>query len=95
MSKIFKFNYHWLNELSKHKDMLDNDTRILVTYIEVLQQENKQLNSILTELEEHCEVMLRIFETMSEEQKQEQLDKYVIYDKFLGRIQELKEKYKC
>ena len=42
MSKIYKFNYHWLNELSKHKDMLDNDTRILVTYIEVLQQENKQ-----------------------------------------------------
>ena len=43
MSKIYKFNYHWLNELSKHKDMLDNDTRILVTYIEVLQQENNQL----------------------------------------------------
>ena len=60
----------------------------------MLEQENKQLTNILTELEEHCEFMLRIFEKMSEEQKQEQLDKYVIYDKFLGKIQELKEKYK-
>ena len=59
-----------------------------------LEQENKQLKSILTELEEHCEVMLRIFEKMSEEQKQEQLDKYVIYDKFLNRIEKLKEDFK-
>lgn len=60
-------------------------------------EKDKQIEnykSILTELEEHCEVMLKIFEKMSEEQKQEQLDKYVIYDKFLGKIQELKEKYK-
>ncbi len=78
----------------------DEESFTLEDYLEIsnklydYEKENKQLKSILTELEEHCEVMLRIFEKMSEEQKQEQLDKYVIYDKFLGKIQELKKKYR-
>ena len=34
--------------------------------------------------------MLSIFEQMTDEQRQEQLDKYKIYDGFLRRLQELK-----
>ena len=93
MNKIYKFNYHWLNELSKHKDMLDNDTRILVTYIEVLQQENKQLKSILTELEEWLKEQLMYF---CENNEQGGFSTNVEdLEMILDKIQKLKEKYKC
>lgn len=42
-------------------------------------------------LKEHCNIMLSIFEKMNEQTKQEQLDKYVIYDKFLSKMQELEQ----
>ena len=50
MEKVYKFNKEWLDLLLENKDnenasfvLSDNDTRILLTYIEILQQENKQL----------------------------------------------------
>lgn len=61
----------------------------MVNYCEQLQQENKQLKDNWNELKEHCNTMLSIFEKMNEQTKQEQLDKYVIYDKFLSKMQEL------
>ena len=53
-------------------------------------KEIERLNNIINELEKHCETMLSIFEQMTDEQRQEQLDKYKIYDGFLRRLQELK-----
>lgn len=58
---------------------------------EKLTIEDMKKANIINELEKHCETMLNIFEKMSEEQKQEQLDKYKIYDNFLRKIKELKE----
>ncbi|MCI7204777.1 MAG: hypothetical protein MSA15_02110 [Clostridium sp.] len=50
MNKIYKFNKEWLDLMLENKDnenanfmLSDNDTRILLTYIEVLQQENARL----------------------------------------------------
>ena len=50
MKKVYKFNKEWLDLLLENKDnenasfvLSDNDTRILLTYIEVLQQENERL----------------------------------------------------
>ena len=50
MNKKYKFNKEWLDLLLEHKNnenvtfnLSDNDTRILLTYIEILQQENARL----------------------------------------------------
>ena len=50
VNKKYKFNKEWLDLLLEHKNnanvtfnLSDNDTRILLTYIEILQQENEQL----------------------------------------------------
>lgn len=50
MNKKYKFNKEWLDLLLENKNntnltfnLSDNDTRILLTYIEVLQQENSRL----------------------------------------------------
>ena len=50
MNKKYKLNKEWLDLLLEHKNnenvtfnLSDNDTRILLTYIEVLQQENERL----------------------------------------------------
>lgn len=54
MKKVYKFNKEWLDLLLENKDnenasfvLSDNDTRILLTYIEVLQNRiDKALNFI-------------------------------------------------
>jgi hypothetical protein len=101
MNKIYKFNYHWLNELSKHKDMLDNDTRILVTYIEVLQQENQQLKEELEEYERIEQEDLKAFNNYESilTELEEWLKTFHKNSEFevweiTRKIQELKEKYK-
>ena len=50
MNKKYKLNKEWLDLMLENKNntnltfnLSDNDTRILLTYIEVLQQENEQL----------------------------------------------------
>ena len=50
MNKKYKLNKEWLDLMLENKNntnltfnLSDNDTRILLTYIEVLQQENTQL----------------------------------------------------
>lgn len=50
MKKEYKLNKEWLDLLLEHKNnenvtfnLSDNDTRILLTYIEILQQENERL----------------------------------------------------
>ena len=53
-------------------------------------QEIERLNNIINELENHCETMLSIFEQMTNEDKQKELHKYLIYDDFLTRLKKLK-----
>ena len=59
VKKEYKLNKEWLDLLLEHKNnenvtfnLSDNDTRILLTYIEVLQQENARLKDKLTEIKE-------------------------------------------
>ena len=57
VNKEYKFNKEWLDLLLDHKNnenvtfnLSDNDTRILLTYIEVLQQENARLKDKIGKL---------------------------------------------
>ena len=57
MKKEYKLNKEWLDLLLEHKNnenvtfnLSDNDTRILLTYIEILQQENERLKEIENKL---------------------------------------------
>ena len=58
MNKKYKLNKEWLDLMLENKNntnltfnLSDNDTRILLTYIEVLQQENAQLKNKLKDIE--------------------------------------------
>jgi hypothetical protein len=69
MNEKYKLNKEWLDLLLEHKNnanitfnLSNNDTRILLTYIEILQQENQQLKDrinkaidLLFEEYESCE----------------------------------------
>ena len=53
VNKKYKFNKEWLDLMLENKNntnltfnLSDNDTRILLTYIEVLQQENSRLKEM-------------------------------------------------
>ena len=57
MNKKYKLNKEWLDLMLENKNntnltfnLSDNDTRILLTYIEVLQQENARLKEIENKL---------------------------------------------
>ena len=57
MNKEYKLNKEWLDLMLENKNntnltfnLSDNDTRILLTYIEVLQQENAQLKDKLNKI---------------------------------------------
>ena len=69
VNKEYKFNKEWLDLLLDHKNnenvtfnLSDNDTRILLTYIEVLQQENTRLKNKFKDLEEWLEAMVSMYE---------------------------------
>ena len=69
VNKEYKFNKEWLDLLLEHKNnenvtfnLSDNDTRILLTYIEVLQQENARLKDKFKDLEEWLEAMASMYE---------------------------------
>ena len=54
VNKKYKLNKEWLDLMLENKNntnltfnLSDNDTRILLTYIEVLQQENARLKEML------------------------------------------------
>ena len=58
MNKKYKLNKEWLDLMLENKNntnltfnLSDNDTRILLTYIEILQQENAQLKNKLKDIE--------------------------------------------
>ena len=69
MNKKYKFNKEWLDLMLENKNntnltfnLSDNDTRILLTYIEVLQQENARLKDKFKDLEEWLESMASMYE---------------------------------
>ena len=58
MNEEYKFNKEWLDLMLKNKNNInvtfnlsDNDTRILLTYIEILKQENARLKDNCKQLE--------------------------------------------
>ena len=58
MNKKYKLNKEWLDLMLENNNnttltfnLSDNDTRILLTYIEVLQQENTRLKDKLNDIE--------------------------------------------
>ena len=58
VNKKYKLNKEWLDLMLENKNntnltfnLSDNDTRILLTYIEVLQQENTRLKDKLNDIE--------------------------------------------
>ena len=69
MNKKYKLNKEWLDLMLENKNntnltfnLSDNDTRILLTYIEVLQQENARLKDKIKDLEEWLEAMASMYE---------------------------------
>ena len=69
MNKKYKLNKEWLDLMLENKNntnltfnLSDNDTRILLTYIEVLQQENSRLKDKFKDLEEWLEAMASMYE---------------------------------
>ena len=69
MNKKYKLNKEWLDLMLENKNntnltfnLSDNDTRILLTYIEVLQQENARLKDKFKDLEEWLEAMASMYE---------------------------------
>ena len=62
MNEKYKLNKEWLDLLLEHKNnanvtfnLSNNDIRILLTYIEVLQQENEQLKNRIDKAIEYIE----------------------------------------
>lgn len=77
MSEKYKLNKEWLDLLLEHKNnanitfnLSNNDTRILLTYIEILQQENQQLKDKINKAAEYIydEDILKI---LKEDNKEE------------------------
>ena len=69
VNKKYKLNKEWLDLMLENKNntnltfnISDNDTRILLTYIEVLQQENARLKDKIKDLEEWLEAMASMYE---------------------------------
>ena len=69
VNEKYKLNKEWLDLMLENKNntnltfnLSDNDTRILLTYIEVLQQENTQLKDKFKDLEEWLEAMASMYE---------------------------------
>ena len=69
MNEKYKLNKEWLDLMLENKNntnltfnLSDNDTRILLTYIEVLQQENARLKDKIKDLEEWLEAMASMYE---------------------------------
>ena len=74
MNKKYKLNKEWLDLMLENKNntnltfnLSDNDTRILLTYIEVLQQENTRLKEVIEEVREYIEKYRYITDKLTDE----------------------------
>lgn len=71
MNKKYKLNKEWLDLMLENKNntnltfnLSDNDTRILLAYIEVLQQENARLKDKIDKAVEHIKNIDKDEETL-------------------------------
>lgn len=71
-------------------EMSVQNQKTILKYINKQDKEIERLNNIINKLENHCETMLSIFEQMTDEDKQKELHKYLIYNNFLTRLKRLK-----
>ena len=74
VNKKYKLNKEWLDLMLENKNntnltfnLSDNDTRILLTYIEVLQQENTQLKDKIEKAVEHIKNIDKYEETLNDD----------------------------
>ena len=74
MKKVYKFNEEWLDLMLENKNntnltfnLSDNDTRILLTYIEVLQQENARLKDKIEKAIEKIKNIDKFEETLNDD----------------------------
>lgn len=74
MNKKYKLNKEWLDLMLENKNntnltfnLSDNDTRILLTYIEVLQQENARLKDKIEKAVEHIKNIDKDEETLNDD----------------------------
>lgn len=99
MNEKYKLNKEWLDLLLEHKNnanitfnLSNNDTRILLTYIEILQQENKQLKMINKEYERLNKEKNRGFKITNVQEYN--IDKLLSYKKYKDNWNILKEHLK-
>lgn len=92
MNEKYKLNKEWLDLLLEHKNnanitfnLSNNDTRILLTYIEFLQQENQQLKDRITNAIERLEALITFWK------KYNPIDNTMQVEQFNGVISLLKE----
>ena len=74
MNEKYKLNKEWLDLMLENKNntnltfnLSDNDTRILLTYIEVLQQENARLKDKIEKAVEHIKNIDKYEETLNDD----------------------------
>ena len=74
VNKKYKLNKEWLDLMLENKNntnltfnLSDNDTRILLTYIEVLQQENSRLKDKIEKAVEHIKNIDKYEETLNDD----------------------------
>ena len=74
MNKKYKLNKEWLDLMLENKNntnltfnLSDNDTRILLTYIEVLQQENSRLKDKIDKAVEYIKNIDKFEERLNDD----------------------------
>ena len=67
-------------------------TNKIIDLLNDLQQENQQLKSVLNEVREHCECMIKIYGQLTKKQQQEELQKFLPYDKILTILDKVGDK---
>ena len=96
MDEEYKLNKEWLDLLLEHKNnanitfnLSSNDIRILLTYIEFLQQENKQLKMINKEYERLNKEKNRGFKITNVQEYN--IDELLSYKKYKDNWNKLKD----
>lgn len=95
MNRKYKLNKEWLDLMLENKNntnltfnLSDNDTRILLTYIEVLQQENSRLKDKIDKAVEYIKNIDKFEERLNDDTRI-----YMIQDVDVDEIERiLKEK---
>ena len=97
-SFLYEYKEHYYCYQHIVNILLEKENKQLKEDMKVLFNENNAKEKVIikqknnwNKLKKHCNIMLSIFEKMDEQTKQEQLDKYAIYGKFLYKMKELEK----